>query len=112
MPPPDQRLEYPVERVSPGFFETLGARMATGRTFTDGDHERAAPVVIVNETLARSIWPNEDPIGKRLKPGDGNDDRPWITVIGVVRDLRRGDVKRPIRGEIYVCTLQRPCARW
>jgi putative ABC transport system permease protein len=108
LPAPDQRPEYPIERVSPGFFETLGARTAAGRTFTDGDNERAAPVAIVNETLARSIWPNEDPIGKRLKPGDGNDDRPWISVVGVIKDLRRGDVKRPIRGEIYVCTLQRP----
>src|SRR4029453_584725 len=60
-----------------------------------------------NETLARAVWPGEDPIGKRLKPGDGNDNRPWITVVGVVKDLRRGDVKRPVRGEIYVCTLQR-----
>jgi putative ABC transport system permease protein len=108
LPPPDQRPEYVIERVSPGFFETLGARMAAGRTFNDGDHDRAAPVTIVNETLARNVWPGEDPIGKRLKPGDGNDDRPWITVVGVVKDLRRGDVKRPIRGEIYVCTLQRP----
>jgi putative ABC transport system permease protein len=62
---------------------------------------------VVNETLARSIWPGEDPIGKRLKPGDGDDNRPWFTVIGVVKDLRRGDLKRPIRGEIYVSTLQR-----
>src|SRR5262245_5220511 len=91
LPPQDQRPEYVIERVSPGFFETLGARMAAGRTFNDGDNERAAPITIVNETLARSVWPGEDPIGKRLKPGDGNDDRPWITVVGVVKDLRRGD---------------------
>ena len=108
LPPADERPEYVIERVSPGFFETLGARVAAGRTFTEGDHERAAPVAIVNETLARAVWPGEDPIGRGLKPGDGNDDRPWITVVGVVKDLRRGDVKRPIRGEIYVCTLQRP----
>ena len=107
LPPRDQRPEYVIERVSPGFFETLGAQMATGRTFTDGDHDRAAPVAIVNETLARAVWPGEDPIGKGLKSGDGNDDRPWVRVVGVVKDLRRGDVKRPIRGEIYYCTLQR-----
>ena len=106
LPPPEQRLEYPVENISPGFFETIGARLAAGRTFNDGDNDRAAPVVIVNETLARSIWPGEDPIGKRLKPGDGTDNRPWNTVVGVVKDLRRGDVKRPIRGEIYFCALQ------
>jgi putative ABC transport system permease protein len=106
LPPPEQRLEYPVENISPGFFDTIGARMAAGRAFQDGDTDRAAPVVIVNETLARSIWPGEDPIGKRLKPGDGTDNSPWNTVVGVVKDLRRGDVKRPIRGEIYFNTLQ------
>ena len=106
LPPPEQRQEYPVENVSPGFFETIGARLAAGRTFQDGDHDRAAPVVVVNETLARKIWPGEDPIGKRLKPGDGTDSGPWATVVGVVKDLRRGDVKRPIRGEVYVSTLQ------
>ena len=106
LPPPEQRLEYPVENVSPGFFETIGARLAAGRTFQDSDTDRAPLVTIVNETLARSIWPGEDPLGKRLKPGDGSDSSPWFTVIGVVKDLRRGDVKRPIRGEIYNCTLQ------
>ena len=106
LPPPDQRLEYPIEFVSPGFFETIGARMVAGRSFTEQDNERGTPAAIVNETLARSIWPGEDPIGKRLKPGDGTDNRPWVTVVGVVRDLRRADVKRPIRGEIYACTLQ------
>jgi putative ABC transport system permease protein len=105
-PPPEQRLEHPIEFVSPGFFETVGARMAAGRSFTDQDHERAAPVAIVNETLARIVWPGEDPVGKRLRPGDGSDNRPWVTVVGVVKDLRRGDVKRPIRGEVYACTLQ------
>jgi predicted permease len=106
LPPPEQRAEYPVENVSPGFFETIGAQLAAGRTFRDGDTDRTAPVVIVNEALARSVWPGEDPIGKRLKPGDGTDTNPWNTVVGVVKDLRRGDVKRPIRAEIYFCTLQ------
>jgi putative ABC transport system permease protein len=82
--------------------------MAAGREFTDQDNERAPLAVIVNETLARAIWPGEDPIGRRLKPGDGSDTNPWYTVVGVVKDLRRSDdVKRSIRGEIYRCTLQR-----
>jgi putative ABC transport system permease protein len=108
LPPPDQRPEYPTEAVSPGFFETIGARMAAGREFTEQDNERAPLAAIVNETLAKAIWPGEDPIGRRLKPGDGNDTNPWYTVVGVVKDLRRADdVKRSIRGEIYRSTLQR-----
>jgi putative ABC transport system permease protein len=106
LPPPDQRPEYPYEFVSPGFFETINARMAAGGAFTGQDHDRAAEAAIVNETLARSVWPGEDPIGRRLRPRDGSDNQPWITVIGVVKDLRRADVKRPIRPEIYFCSLQ------
>jgi putative ABC transport system permease protein len=106
-PPPDQRPEYPFEFVSPGFFATIGAEMAAGREFTDQDHDRAPQVAIVNETLAGSIWPNEDPIGKRLRSGDATDGQPWATVVGVVKDLRRGDdVKRRIRPEIYASSLQ------
>jgi putative ABC transport system permease protein len=107
LPPPEQQVEYPFEYISPGFFTTLGARMAAGREFSDQDHDRAARVGIVNETLARSVWPNEDPIGKKFTQGDASNPEPqWVTVVGVVNDLRRGDVKRQLRPEIYLCSLQ------
>jgi putative ABC transport system permease protein len=64
--------------------------------------------VIVNETLANSVWPGEDPIGRRLRRGDGANGQPWITVVGVVKDLRRADVKRNIRPEVYFSSLQTP----
>ncbi|HET7695544.1 MAG TPA: ABC transporter permease [Vicinamibacterales bacterium] len=108
LPPQEQRPEYPFESVSPGFFDTIGARIVRGRGFTEQDHARAPFAVIVNETLATSVWPGEDPIGRRLKPGDGtNPQAPWLTVVGVVKDLRRADVKRHIRPEIYFSSLQR-----
>ena len=108
IPPPEQRPEYPYELVSPGYFETIGARMARGRTFAEQDHAQAPFVAVVNETLANSAWPGEDPIGRRMRPGDGSDSGvPWLTVIGVVKDLRRADVKRGIRPEVYLSSLQR-----
>ena len=108
LPPPEQRLEYPVESVSPGFFDTIGATILRGRAFTDQDHAQAPFAIVVNETLANSVWPGEDPIGRRAKPGDGsNPQAPWLTVVGVVKDLRRADVKRNIRPEIYFSSLQR-----
>ncbi len=106
LPPVEQRPEYPYEFVSPGFFETIGARVAQGRTFNTRDHDRAPRLVIVNETLAKMTWPGEDPIGRRLRAGDGSNDQPWMTVVGVIRDMRRADVKRPIRPEIYMSSLQ------
>jgi putative ABC transport system permease protein len=108
LPPPEERLEYPAEIVSPRFFETIGARMAQGREFTEQDHERATLVAIVNERLATSVWPGEDPIGRRLRRGDGANGQPWLTVVGVVKDLRRADVKRNIRPEVYFSSLQTP----
>ena len=108
LPPQELRPEYPFESVSPGFFETIGATIVRGRAFTEQDHAQAPFAVIVNETLAKSVWPGEDPIGRRLKPGDGtNPQAPWLTVVGVVKDLRRADVKRHIRPELYFCSLQR-----
>jgi len=101
--PPEQQIEYPFEFVSPGFFETIGARIVRGRSFADSDTDRAPQVAVVNETLARMTWPGEDPLGRRLRFGDGE---PWVAVVGVVGDLRRGDVKRPVRPEIYFCSLQ------
>lgn len=107
-PPPEQSTEYPIENVSPGFFETIGAAMARGRSFSDQDGALAPRVAVVNETLANSVWPGADPIGRRLcscDPSEAN--APWVTVIGVVKDLRRADVKRAIRPEIYFSSLQR-----
>jgi putative ABC transport system permease protein len=108
LPPPGQRVEYPVEIVSPGFFETLSVELAAGRTFTEQDHAEAPRAVIINETLARSGWPEQDPLGRRMRAGAGDEasEAPWMTVVGVVRDLRRGEVTRAIRPELYMSSLQ------
>lgn len=106
VPPPDQRVEYPVEVVSPGFFETLGVEFASGRGFTDRDHADAPRAVVINETLARTGWPGQDPIGRRMRAGGENSQAPWMTVVGVIKDIRRGDVTKTIRPELYMCALQ------
>jgi putative ABC transport system permease protein len=106
LPPPEERVEYPVEAVSPGFFETLGVSLASGRTFGEQDHAEAPRVVIINETLAQAIWPGQDPIGRRMRGGGEDSQAPWMTVIGVIKDIRRADVQRTIRPELYMCALQ------
>ena len=107
LPPPGQRVEYPFEIVSPGFFETLGIELAAGRTFTSQDHAQAPLAIVINETLAKSGWPGQDPIGRRMRPGGENSQAPWLTVVGVIKDVRRAEVRRAIRPEIYFCALQR-----
>ena len=106
LPPRGERVEYPVEVVSPGYFETLRVSLAAGRTFTESDHADAPRVVIINETLAREGWPGQDPIGRRIRSGDEDSTSPWMTVVGVIRDVRRADVRRVIRPELYMCSLQ------
>jgi predicted permease len=100
-------------RVSPTFFETMGIRLLRGRLFTTSDMaESAPPVVIVNETLARRIWPNEDPIGKRLKfgfPEDRDDEgKPWREVVGVVNDVKMNGVDQAVSMQTYLPYSQLP----
>ena len=105
-PPPEQRVEFPVEVVSPGFFETIGAQFAAGRDFESRDHADAPRAIIINETMARLGWPGQDPIGRRMRSGGDNSTAPWMTVVGVIKDMHRAEVTRAIRPELYMCALQ------
>ncbi len=105
-PPTGQQIEYPVEVVSPGFFDALQIPVVAGRVFTTQDHLEAPQTIVVNETFAKLAWPGQDPLGRRVKFGYQASQGPWITVIGVIRDVRRGAVTRAIRPEVYVSALQ------
>jgi putative ABC transport system permease protein len=84
-PPPGQFPEVFFEPVNPRYFEVLGIRLLAGRIFTSADTAGRHPVIIVNETMARRYWPNENPIGKRIgRPGSN---RNWMEVVGVVNDI-------------------------
>lgn len=84
-PPPDKMPEIFVEPVSSDYFATLGAHLQQGRTFNESDVADHPPVVIINETTARTFWPNESPIGKRVS--DSGRERTYAEVVGVVNDL-------------------------
>lgn len=105
-PPPGQQVEFPLEVVSPGFFETLRIPLAAGRTFGEQDHADAPPVVVINETFAQYGWPGQDAVGRRIKEGSAASEGPWLTVIGVIRDVRRAEVTRAVRPELYFPSLQ------
>jgi len=98
-------------RVSANYFETMGIRLLRGRAFTAADGPESAPVIIINETLAHAIWPNEDPIGKRVKQGlsDNNDsNHPWREVVGVVNDVKMDGMNRPASMQTYLPYSQMP----
>jgi predicted permease len=78
---------YP-HRVSPDFFRTLRIPFLAGRSFTESEVRDAASVVIVSESLANRFWPGTDAIGKRIKPGSLESKTPWMTIVGVVNELK------------------------
>jgi predicted permease len=75
------------ETVTPAYFDTLGIRLRRGRLFTNDDVYGKPHVVILNESMARRWWPNEDPIGKRIGLYFGRPDQEWRIVVGVVSDV-------------------------
>lgn len=74
--------------VSPGYFAALGLGVARGRDFTDADSAGAPPVAVVSETAARRLWPGRDPLGQRFRFAASGAKAPWLTVVGVVADVR------------------------
>jgi putative ABC transport system permease protein len=75
-----------VARVSPTYFETLGLAIVRGRAFSPAEVAADAPVAMVNETLARSLWPGVDPLGQQVRADDSK--QPWREVVGVARDAK------------------------
>ena len=80
-------------QVTPGFFTTLGVRMVRGRAFTEQDRIDAPPVAIINEAMAKQLWPGVDPVGHTLKMF--NPQSPWATIVGVMADIRTRGVESP-----------------
>jgi len=77
--------------INPEYFRTLGAVLLSGRAVTEADGTSGNPIALVNERLARSAWPGEDPIGKRLRVFEANAPDGWRTVVGVVSNIVQND---------------------
>jgi predicted permease len=94
--------------VSPGHFRVLEIPILSGRNFTDFDDDKALPVAIVDQTLARQYWPNENPIGKRVKSGPIQSSNPWLNIIGVVGDVKTDSLELQEAPHIYLSDFQAP----
>ena len=86
--------------ISPGYFKTTGTRLIKGRDFDQRDTAESAPVIILNESLARKIFPNEDPLGKRIR--SWRDENKLREIVGVVADVRYFGREDEPRGLVYV----------
>jgi putative ABC transport system permease protein len=123
--PPGHELRAGLRVVSPNYFRTMSIPLQSGRFFVGADaraslplirwydaqpfpprsdEPQPAPVALINETMARSFWPGEDPVGKRIRLLFS----PWITVAGVVRNTRHEGLDSEPKPEVYLSSLQEP----
>jgi len=98
-----------ITRVSSDYFKTMGIEILKGRGLTDDDKHDAPKVCVVDETFVRTYWPNEDPIGKKIRFGSHKEkDAVVLEVVGVVRHVKNYGVDQPSRVETYVSYQQDP----
>ncbi len=90
--------------MTPGYLQALNIPLKHGREITTQDDERAPLVLLVSEGLATRFWPNQDPIGKRIKLpwNPGREDEPWRTVVGVVGDVKQYGLDKPSTSAVYL----------
>jgi putative ABC transport system permease protein len=96
---PGADVEY--RAATPNYFAAMGIPLRAGRLFDDRDDSRAPSVALVNEAMARKFWPDGDAVGKRIQLGGGAERAPWITVIGVVGDVRHAGMDTQPFPELY-----------
>ena len=102
--------------VSPGYVRLLGERLLRGRDLEEFDTEDANGAAVVNDTMARQLWPGEDPIGKRIRPAFARTDVPWavdapgrwLTVVGVAADIKEFRLNEQPRPLVYISYRQFP----
>ena len=96
-PPPEERPSVEYNQVGPGYFATMGIPLVSGREFTRADNETAAPVAIVNETMAAHYWQAKNPIGERLQVKDK-----WLRIVGIAKTSKYESMRELPRPFFFV----------
>jgi putative ABC transport system permease protein len=106
--PPDRNAygHFYFWNVTPDYFKTMDIALLQGRALQPSDDANTPPVVVINETMARSFWPNESPLGKRILRLSQQD--PWAEIIGVVRDVSLHQLNEETQPEAYYSQAQGP----
>jgi predicted permease len=98
----DQRM------ASTGYFEAMKIPLVKGRFFDEHDTKDSPPVAVIDENMAHSYWPNADPIGKRIKLGGLDNKNPWLTIVGVVGNVKQYALDTDSRVALYLPHEQEP----
>src|SRR5215469_14797336 len=106
--PPDYRWTAPSwDRVGPHYFETIGTRLLRGRAINERDTPGALNIAVINETFARRLFPNEDPIGQHFGMGDASHSGDY-EIVGIVEDAKYQDTRGPAYATFLLPLLQTP----
>ena len=103
---PEENPNGDYQAVTPGYFQAMGLKLVRGRFLTDADREDTMPAVVINDTMAARYWPNEDAVGRQFMMG--TDDKPWLTIVGIVGTVRHNAVVEEPRNEMYIAHAQLP----
>ena len=105
-PPPGQSPSATYRFAHTNYFQTMGIPLLAGRDFDERDNLEAPRVVIINEVMARRYWPGEDAVGKRIKLGRAESNVPWISIVGVVKEVKQEDWAEDAKMEVYLPYFQ------
>jgi predicted permease len=100
-------LQADSRTITPDYFQTIRMPLISGRVFTENDNDKAPLAAIINQTMARHYWNTEDPIGKRVTFDRGDH---WLTIVGIVGDVRQYGLGREVTDELYAPHAQNPGA--
>ena len=107
--PRGEEISVDLYVTSPDYFRAMDIPLLKGRALTEQDTDKTQMVALVNETMARQLWPGQDPIGKRIKfPGSEKREQPWRTVVGVVRDVKQYGLDKQDQMQMYLSQSQLP----
>ncbi len=115
-PPPGQEITVSYRVIDQNYFRTMGIPLLRGRYFMEQDNDESHGVVMINQTMARRYWFDQDPVGRRLQPHfpaakvpwRPESSNTWLTVVGVVGDVKEDGLNDQTSAEIYVPYLQNP----
>ncbi|MGH9718759.1 MAG: FtsX-like permease family protein, partial [Bryobacteraceae bacterium] len=106
--PVSEGLRFRSDELSEELFKAIGTPLLRGRFFSAADGPDSPPVAIINDAMARRLWPGRDPIGRRFKFGPGDSRQPWFTVVGLVGDMRRQGLENDPIPQMFEPLAQNP----
>ncbi|MGH9970956.1 MAG: ABC transporter permease [Pyrinomonadaceae bacterium] len=109
---PENPINVEFRLSNPQYFSAMGIELSKGRYFDEHDRENTTYVTVVNEAFTRTFLPGEDPLGKRIKMGGLNSPFRWLSVVGVIKDIKHQGLDVDARPEMYIPYLQPPLPDW